>query len=126
VSRGDGAGDQSPRPGDGPARPAKGKAAAGQTTTRATAMTSETLADPSPAGEPGPVTRERQVSPERQVPRGQLSSQEFSRTPARSGAGRAPMAWRASAVARSTPPSPLPPSPLLGSPVTGFAGQRAP
>ncbi len=120
IFSGDGAGDRSPRPGDGPARLAKGKAA-GQAMTRATAMTSGALADLRPAGGPGLAGRERQGSRGRQVSRGQLSRQEVLRTPGRRGAARARMACRASAVARSIPVSPGRPSPARSS-----AGRRAP
>jgi hypothetical protein len=120
FSRGDGAGERSPGPGDKPARPAKGKAT-GQAMTRTTAMTSVVLAVPIPAGGPELVRRARQGSPGHRVSRGQLLRQQALRTPGRRGADRARVACGASPAARWIPVSPGPVSPPRISP-----GRRAP
>ena len=120
FSQGDGAGERSPRPGDRPASPAKGKVT-GPAMTRTTAMTAGVLAVLIPAGGLGLVRRARQGSPGHRVSRGQLLRQQVLRTAGRRGAGRARVACRASLVARSIPVSPGPVSPPRIS-----AGRRAP
>jgi hypothetical protein len=97
-SRGDGAGDRSPRPAAGQAaRSAKGKAP-GRDMARVPAMTSRAPAGQNPAGGPDLGRRARQGSRGRQGSPRRRSRQEFLPPQAGLGAGRARTPCRASLV----------------------------